>query len=69
MIYNNNNKDKNSDERKNPYELRAKAVSENVSLRELGRIMYNVSLLRGFKSNRKELQKEGGDKTKQAMEN
>lgn len=68
MIYNNNNKDKNSDERKNPYELRAKAVDEKVSLTELGRIMYNLSLRRGFKSNRKELQKEGGGKTKQAME-
>lgn len=67
MIYNNNNKDKNSDERKNPYELRAKAADEKVSLRELGRIMYNLSLRRGFKSNRKELQKEGGGKTKQAM--
>jgi len=68
MIYNNNNKDKNSDERKNPYELRAKAVSEKVSLTEFGRIMYNLSLRRGFKSNRKELQKEGSGKTKQAME-
>lgn len=68
MIYNNNNKDKNSDERKNPYELRAKAVDEKVSLTEFGRIMYNLSLRRGFKSNRKELQKEGGGKTKQAME-
>ena len=55
MIQNNNNKDKNSDERKNPYELRAKAVDEKVSLPELGRIMYNLSLRRGFKSNRKEL--------------
>ncbi|GEM_PF-123027 len=62
MIYN------NTDERKNPYELRAKAVDEKVSLPELGRIMYNLSLRRGFKSNRKELQKEGGCKTKQAME-
>ena len=68
MIYNNNNKDKNSDERKNPYELRAKAVDEKISLTEFGRIMYNLSLRRGFKSNRKELQKEGGGKTKQAME-
>ena len=67
MIYNNNNKDKNSDERKNPYKLRAKAVDEKVSLQELGRIMYNLSLRRGFKSNRKELQKEGSGKTKDAM--
>ena len=67
MIYNNNNKDKNSDERKNPYELRAKAIDEKVSLTEFGRIMYNLSLRRGFKSNRKELQKEGGGKTNDAI--
>ena len=56
------------DERKNPYELRAKAVSEKVSLSEFGRIMYNLSLRRGFKSNRKE-DKDSKGKTKQAMKN
>ena len=56
------------DERKNPYELRAKAVREKVSLIEFGRIMYNLSLRRGFKSNRKELQKECGCKIKKAIE-
>lgn len=35
----------------NPYELRAKAVSEKLSLIELGRILYNLAQRRGFLSN------------------
>jgi len=35
----------------NPYELRAKAVSEYISLHELGRIFYHLIQRRGFQSN------------------
>jgi len=37
--------------RLNPYELRAKAVSEKISLLELGRIFYHMIQRRGFLSN------------------
>jgi CRISPR-associated endonuclease Csn1 len=37
----------------NPYELRSKAISEKVSLHELGRIFYHMIQRRGFLSNRK----------------
>lgn len=39
--------------KQNPYELRNKAVTENVSRRELGRIFYQLIQRRGFLSNRK----------------
>ena len=38
---------------KDPYELRARALDEKVSLEDLGRIFYHLSQRRGFKSNRK----------------
>ena len=37
--------------RRNPYELRAKAVSEKITLLELGRIFYHMIQRRGFLSN------------------
>lgn len=37
----------------NPYELRARAAREQVSLSELGRALWHISKHRGFKSNRK----------------
>ncbi len=53
----------NNDERKNPYELRAKAVTDKLSLPELGRVLFNLSLRRGFKSNRKEIKKDNKEGT------
>ena len=35
----------------NPYELRAKALNEEISLQELGRIFYHIIQRRGFQSN------------------
>lgn len=46
------------DERKNPYELRALAVNKRLPLSEFGRILFNLSFRRGFKSNRKEIKKD-----------
>ena len=37
--------------RRNPYELRARAVSEKITLLELGRIFYHMIQRRGFLSN------------------
>lgn len=37
----------------NPYEIRAKALDEKVSLEEFGRAMYHLNQRRGYKSNRK----------------
>lgn len=37
----------------NPYELRARAASQEVTLHELGRALWHISKHRGFKSNRK----------------
>lgn len=36
-----------------PYELRAKALDEKISLHHLGRALFHISQRRGFKSNRK----------------
>lgn len=44
----------------NPYELRAKALDEKVSLFELGRICFNLVQRKGFLSNRKDDKSEGG---------
>ena len=40
-------------ELKDPYELRAKALDEKLSLPELGRALFHINQRRGFKSNRK----------------
>lgn len=37
----------------NPYELRARAATESITLHQLGRALWHVSKHRGFKSNRK----------------
>ena len=57
-----------TDERENPYELRADAVSKQISLSELGRVLFQLSLRRGFKSNRKENKNDEGGKLKKATE-
>lgn len=44
----------------NPYELRAKALDEKISLFELGRICFNLVQRKGFLSNRKDDKSEGG---------
>ena len=38
----------------NPYELRIKALDEKLEAYELGRVLFNLSVRRGFKSNRKD---------------
>lgn len=38
----------------NPYELRIKALDEKLEPYELGRVLFNLSVRRGFKSNRKD---------------
>ena len=52
----------------NPYKLRADAVSKQIPLSELGRVLFNLSLRRGFKSNRKENKTDEGGKLKKATE-
>ncbi|MEP1150946.1 MAG: type II CRISPR RNA-guided endonuclease Cas9 [Balneola sp.] len=37
----------------NPYELRAKALHEKITLLEFGRVLYHLNQRRGYKSNRK----------------
>jgi CRISPR-associated endonuclease Csn1 len=44
----------------NPYELRAKALKEEISLNELGRIFYHMIQRRGFQSNSRSARKEEG---------
>lgn len=53
---------------KNPYELRAKAAHEKISLYELGRAIMHLSKRRGFKSNRKVDKKDDNGKIKPAIE-
>ena len=49
------NRGKDRDElfARNPYEVRAAAAQQKVSLHELGRVFWHISKHRGFKSNRK----------------
>ena len=44
----------------NPYQLRAKALDEKISLYEIGRILFQLAKRKGFKSNRKDDKEEGG---------
>lgn len=44
----------------NPYELRASALEEKISLQELGRIFYHMIQRRGFQSNSRSAGKEDG---------
>jgi len=46
--------------RQNPYELRHKAISEKVTLLELGRIFYHLIQRRGFQSNSRSASKDAG---------
>ena len=50
----------------NPYELRARGLTEKLTRPELGRVMLHFALRRGFKSNRKELRGTEGGKLKAA---
>lgn len=48
----------------NPYLLRIKALDEKLSPYELGRALFNLSVRRGFKSNRKDMKESDDSKTK-----
>ena len=47
----------------NPYELRVKALDEKLEPHELARLLFNLSVRRGFKSNRKDGNKEEAEKS------
>jgi len=47
----------------NPYELRAKAIKEEISLLELGRIFYHIMQRRGFQSNSRSAGAENNEKS------
>ena len=51
----------------NPYEKRAKAVTEKITILELGRIFYHLSQRRGFLSNRKSQTEGEGKKEKKTI--
>jgi CRISPR-associated endonuclease Csn1 len=53
-----NDKEREEELNKNPYEIRAKAISEKVSLCELGRIFLHIAKRRGFQSNRRQTEKD-----------
>ncbi len=52
----------------NPYELRIKALDKKLDPYELGRALFNLSVRRGFKSNRKDGSREEITETKQTDE-
>ena len=52
----------------NPYELRAKAIHEKISLFELGRAIFHLNQRRGFLSNRHEKRNKDNTKTAKAMD-
>lgn len=58
----------NNKDTENPYKLRAEALDRKLKSNELGRVLFHLALRRGFKSNRKDLKKEGGGKLKMATE-
>ena len=49
--------------RLNPYELRAKALKEKITLEELGRIFYHMIQRRGFQSNSRSAGAENNEKS------
>ncbi|WGK70079.1 HNH endonuclease domain-containing protein [Candidatus Haliotispira prima] len=49
--------------RMDPYELRYRATQEQLSAEELGRVLYHMAQRRGFKSNRKDIEKQEGKDT------
>ena len=51
----------------NPYEIRSKAVNEEVSLCDIGRALMHIAKRRGFKSNRKADKAEDSGKIKPAI--
>ena len=53
-----NSEDRQQEQDKDPYELRAKAINEKVSLYELGRIFLHIAKRRGFQSNRRQEEKD-----------
>jgi CRISPR-associated endonuclease Csn1 len=55
-----NDTERQQEQDKDPYELRAKAISEKVSLslHELGRIFLHIAKRRGFQSNRRQAEKD-----------
>jgi len=53
-----NDEENRGGQNKDPYELRAKAVSKKVSLKELGRIFLHIAKRRGFQSNRRQAEKD-----------
>ena len=48
----------------NPYELRVKALDEKLEAAELARVLFNLSVRRGFKSNRKDTSTDESAKSK-----
>ncbi len=48
----------------NPYELRAKALDSKLEAYELGRTLFNLSVRRGFKSNRKDAENQKEENSK-----
>lgn len=52
----------------NPYQLRVRAISEKLSAPELGRVLFHLSVRRGFKSTRKETRGVSGGKLKNATQ-
>jgi len=48
----------------NPYELRVKALDEKLEAVELARVLFNLSVRRGFKSNRKDTSNEESSNSK-----
>lgn len=53
-----NDKERQKELNKDPYELRAKAINKDVSLYELGRIFLHIAKRRGFQSNRRQTGKD-----------
>lgn len=53
----------------NPYYLRVKALDSALDKFELGRAIYNLSIRRGFKSNRKSANEDGSSQLKKAIQN
>lgn len=53
----------------NPYELRVEALDRKLDPYELGRVLFNIGVRRGFKSNRKDLPDEKPDQDQSTDEN
>jgi len=53
-----NDAEREQEQDKDPYELRAKAISKKLSLYEFGRIFLHIAKRRGFQSNRRQAEKD-----------